>query len=99
MFKWILFLLAGLVSVSARKKSAQPGDNPAIKKMEITKGFFIVSSTKFTLRRGTEVLVTKVTGRCKVHGFCNATTILVQLPDGTIMPFNKSRISLAPLHK
>lgn len=98
MKKWILILL-GILSMSAHKKSAQPPDNESISTIEITHGFFVVTTSKFTLRRGTEVLVSRVKGRCKVVGFVDFSTILVELPDQTVMPFNKNRITLAPLRK
>lgn len=100
MKKWILILL-GILSLSAHKKSAQPPDNTSIDKLEITHGFFIVTTSKFTLRRGTEVLVSRVNGRCKVVGFVDSSTVLVEMPDKnkTVMPFHKNRITLAPLRK
>lgn len=98
MFKWILILF-GIVSMGSHKRSAQPPDNKAISTVEITHGFFVVTTSKFTLRRGTEVLVSRIRGRCKVAGFVDVSTVLVELPDGTVLPFNKNRITLAPLRK
>lgn len=98
MKKYFLILVGIVISLfGTHKKSAQPKDNKKIQKLEITRGLLI--STTITLRRGTEVQVSRVKDRCYVRGFVDHSTILVELPDGTILPFLKNRIYLAPLRK
>ncbi len=97
--KRLFIILLGILSLSAHRKSTQPQDNSAIQKIEITRGFLVMNTEKITLRRGTEVYITRVKGRCRVQGFYDSNTILIEMPDGTVMPFHRNRIRLAPLRK
>ena len=91
----LIGLLFLLVSVSAlRPSKVGRGDNPEVQSVTILQKGYYRNGEYIKIRRGTEVYVQNIIGRCQVIGFTYDGSVCIRLPSGDTKRFNKSRITL-----
>lgn len=92
--KLLLALLFGSTIFSTHRRASSQVDDPSIKYVKIVQKGWWLFSTKVKIRRTTHVYVSGISGRNVVRGFCRDGSVLVELEDGNIKAFFRSRLSL-----